>query len=52
MNKVEKPIEYILDYVASRGLLDSFTINNAKDELIRLREELKRLKDEYMVKVQ
>jgi hypothetical protein len=41
MNKVEKPIDYIINYVFINKLLDEFTINNAKDELNRLREQIK-----------
>lgn len=54
MNKFEKPIEYVLNYVLENKFLDEFTVNNARDELKRMKTELKFLREKYehLVKVE
>ena len=52
MNKFETPIDYVLNYVLENKVLDEFTVNNARDELKRMKLELEFLREihEHMVK--
>jgi len=54
MNKFEKPIEYVLNYVLEKRILDEFTVNNARDELNRMKTELNALrkKHEHLAKAE
>lgn len=38
INKVSNPIEFLIEFAWANGA-DKFTVNNAKDELKKLREE-------------
>ena len=40
MNPIANPLDAIIDFAESSGAFDLFTINNAKDELKRLRQEV------------
>jgi hypothetical protein len=44
MNPNSNPIDYLID-IASESGVNSFIINNAKDELKRLRQQLEKLNE-------
>ncbi len=46
IKKLQHPVDYILENLSISNEIDSFTINNARDEFRRLKEELVRLKKE------
>jgi len=44
INKVSNPIEFLIEFAWASGA-DQFTVNNAKDELNKIRQELTALKE-------